>query len=139
MRLERRRSREEMKTLSAGQKISMRMERNFRAHKKIFSCAQKFLGFRREISLRRHALSSMARQDLGGEALRRPCSRRERRIYGACWEGWLEASEVGVACGGMPATIPSSPNRVAPWAICLGSCIFVYPYLLDDTLQIEHA
>ena len=76
---------------------------------------------------------------LGGEALRRPCSRRERRIYGACWEGWLEASEVGIAYGQMPATIPTSSNRVASWAICLGSCIFVYPYLLDDTLQIEHA
>ena len=58
---------------------------------------------------------------------------------GWCWEGCLEASEAGVACGQMPATIPTSPNRVAPWAICLGSCIFVYPYLLDDTLQIEHA
>ena len=60
----------------------MRLERNLRAHKKIFSCAPKFLGFRREISLRRHALSSTARQGLGGEALRHPCSRRERRIYG---------------------------------------------------------
>ena len=68
MRLEIRRSRERVKTLCAGRKISMRMERNFCAHEnlfpcaqKIFSCAQKFLGFRREISLRQHALSSTAR------------------------------------------------------------------------------
>lgn len=68
MRLERRRSRECVKTLCAGRKISMRMERNFCAHEnlfpcaqKIFSCAKKFLGFRREIYLRQHALSSTAR------------------------------------------------------------------------------
>ncbi len=68
------------KILCAWREISVRTKIYFRAHKKIFSCAQKFLGFRREISLRRHALSSMARQGLGREALRRPCSRRERRI-----------------------------------------------------------
>lgn len=82
MRLEIRRSREGVKTLWAGRENSMRKERNFCAHKKIFSCAQKFLGCRRKIYLRQHALSSTARQGLGGEALRRPCSRRERRIYG---------------------------------------------------------
>ena len=61
MRLERRGSREGVKTLCAGQKNSVRTKIYFRAHKKIFSCAQKFLGFRREISLRQHALSSTAR------------------------------------------------------------------------------
>ncbi len=50
MRLERRRSREEMKTLSAGQKISMRMERNFCAHENLFPCAQKNIFVRTEIS-----------------------------------------------------------------------------------------
>lgn len=61
MRLERRRSRERVKTLCAGRKISMRMERNFCAHENLFPCAQKFLGFRRGIYLRQHALSSTAR------------------------------------------------------------------------------
>ena len=50
MRLERRRSREEMKTLCAGRKISMRTERNFRAHENLFPCAQKNIFVRTEIS-----------------------------------------------------------------------------------------
>ena len=50
MRLERRRSRECVKTLCAGRKISMRMERNFCAHENLFPCAQKDIFVRTEIS-----------------------------------------------------------------------------------------
>ncbi len=126
MRLERRRSRKGVKTLCAGRKIFMRMERNFLASAGRFPC----VGMRSRLR--------------PGKALaEKPCvafvAEGRGEYTGSCWEGWLEASEAGIACGQMPATIPTSPNRVAPWAICLGSCIFVYPYLLDDTLQIEHA
>ena len=75
-----------------------------------------------------------SRLRLGKALAEKPCvslvAEGRGEYTGSCWEGWLEASEVGIACGQMPATIPTSPNRVAPWAICLGSCIFVYPYLL---------
>ena len=50
MRLERRRSREGVKTLCAGRKISVRMERNFCAHENLFPCAQKNIFVRTEIS-----------------------------------------------------------------------------------------
>ena len=52
MRLERRRSREGVKTLCAGQKIFMRMEGNFCAHENLFPCAQKNIFVRTEISWR---------------------------------------------------------------------------------------
>ena len=139
MRLERRCSRERVKTLCAGRKISMRMERNFRAHKKKFRTHRNFLAS----AGRFPCVSMRSRLRLGKALAEKPCvshvAEGRGEYTGSCWEGWLEASEVGIACGGMPATIPTSPNRVAPWAICLGSCIFVYPYLLDDMLQIEHA
>jgi len=36
--------------LPAGRKISVRTQGNFCAHKKIFSCARKFISFRKKIS-----------------------------------------------------------------------------------------
>ena len=132
MRLERRRSRECVKTLCAWRDISVRTEINFRAHRNFLASAGRF-----------PCVSMRSRLRLGKALAEKPCvslvAEGRGEYTGSCWEGWLEASEVGIACGQMPATIPTSPNRVAPWAICLGSCIFVYPYLLDDTLQIEHA
>ena len=50
MRLERRRSREGVKTLCARRENSMRMERNFCAHENLFPCAQKNIFVRTEIS-----------------------------------------------------------------------------------------
>ena len=50
MRLERRRSREGVKTLWAGRENSMRKERNFCAHENLFPCAQKNIFVRTEIS-----------------------------------------------------------------------------------------
>lgn len=132
MRLEIRRSWEGVKTLCAGRKIFMRMERNFCAHGNFLASAGRF-----------PCVGMRSRLWLGKAFAEKPCvalvAEGRGGYTGSCWEGWLEASEVGVARGGMPAPIPTSPNRVAPWSICLGSCIFVYPYLLDDTLQIEHA
>ena len=41
---------EEKRHSSAGRKIFVRTQGNFCAHKKIFSCARKFISFRKEIS-----------------------------------------------------------------------------------------
>ena len=41
---------EEKRHSSAGRKICVRTQGNFCAHKKIFSCARKFISFRKEIS-----------------------------------------------------------------------------------------
>ena len=142
------------KTLSGAREDAVRREKNFYAHGEKFLCARKFISVRTKKYFRAHrnflasagrfpCVSMRSRLRLGKALAEKPCvslAAEGRGEYtGSCWEGWLEASETGVACGQMPVTIPTSPNRVAPWAICLGSCIFVYPYLLDDTLQIEHA
>lgn len=50
MRLERRHSRECVKTLWAWHENSMRKERNFCAHENLFPCAQKNIFVRTEIS-----------------------------------------------------------------------------------------
>ena len=142
------------KTLLGGREDAVRRAKNFYTHGEKFLCARKFISVRTKKYFRAHRnfLASAGRFPCVGMRSRlwpgralaeKPCvalvAEGRGGYPGSCWEGWLEASEVGIACGGMPAPIPTSPNRVTPWAICLGSCIFVYPYLLDDTLQIEHA
>ena len=142
------------KTLSGVREDAVRRAKNFYAHGQKFLCARKFISVRTKKYFRAHrnflasvgrfpCVSMRSRLRLGKALVEKPCvslvAEGRGEYTGSCWEGWLEASEAGIACGQMPATIPTSPNRVAPWAICLGSCIFVYPYLLDDTLQIEHA
>ena len=142
------------KTLLRVREDTVRRAKNFYAHGEKFLCERKFISVRTKKYFRAHrnflasagrfhCVGMRSRLWLGKALAEKPCvalvAEGRGGYTGSCWEGWLEASEVGVACGGMPATIPTIPNRVAPWAICLGSCIFVYPYLLDDTLQIEHA
>lgn len=144
----------EEKTLSGVREDAVRRAKNFYAHGEKFLCARKFISVRTKKYFRAHrnflasagrfpCVSMRSRLRLGKALAEKPCvslvAEGRGEYTGSCWDGWLEASETGVACGQMPVTIPTSPNRVAPWAICLGSCIFVYPYLLDDTLQIEHA